>query len=170
MTFISGAAQDNLSRPPIIPFRILFYHRLYLLQSAIFTTLSNTSIGGYVAADMTALLSEVQRLMAKGSVTLSAVAEHGSDNYRSISSAYRTESAHFRGNENSGSSSSSRCKGENQSSAVKISSEESHSIQIQDLLMRAFERAMTVVTPSCLRGLTTQLPDVRTFLTSPFHT
>ena len=72
MTFISGAAQDNLSRPPIIPFRILFYHRLYLLQSAIFTTLSNTSIGGYVAADMTALLSEVQRLMAKGSVTLSA--------------------------------------------------------------------------------------------------
>ena len=92
---------------------------------------SFTEIGGYVAADVTALVSEVQRQIATGRIVLYN-AEDGNENHRS------------RINEN----------GDNRNE------NSSKSVLMTDLLMRAFEEAMTVVTPSCLRGLSMQLPEV----------
>ena len=97
-----------------------------------------TEIGGYVAADVTALVSEVQRQIASGSVVLYN-AEDGNDNDRDRTNKY--------GPNRNGNSSNSD---------MKVNP----SVLMTDLLMMAFEKAMTVVTPSCLRGLSMQLPEV----------
>ena len=97
-----------------------------------------TGIGGYVAADVTALVSEVQRQIATGSVVL-CNAEDGNDNDRGRTNKYGD-------NRNESSSNSD----------MKVTP----SVLMTDLLMMAFEKAMTVVTPSCLRGLSMQLPEV----------